>query len=279
MHRRICILATLLSGCVLCAPAHADLLERLNQLRFKTCSPSAAKVPILRRNRGLDVVALEWSKGGRLTDAVARTRYPSQRLASMQVTGSGEDAQVVAVLRQSYCDILTDARYSEVGLLRRKGGVWIVVAAPLNLPSADDTAAIGNRVLELVNQARSRPRSCGAIEFAAAAPLRAATALHETALTHALDMAQHQHFQHEGTDGSSPGDRATRAGYAWSRVGENIALGTMNAEDTVQGWLDSPGHCANIMQPQFTEMGLGYAVTRNGKPSIYWSQVLGRPRS
>ena len=279
MHRRILILATLLSGYVFCAPADADLLDRLNQLRFEDCSPSAAKVPILQRNRELDAVALEWSKGGRLTEAVARTSYSGHRLASMAVTGSAQDAHVVATLRQNYCDILTDARYSEVGLLRRKEGVWIVVAAPLALPNANDAAAIGNRVLELVNQARSEPRTCGAVEFAAAAPLRASTGLHEAALTHALDMAQHQHFQHEGTDGSSPGARATRAGYAWSRVGENIALGTMNAEDTVQGWLNSPGHCVNIMQPQFTEMGVGYAVTRTGKPRIYWSQLLGRPRN
>jgi uncharacterized protein YkwD len=279
MHWRIPILATLLGVCEFCAPAHADLLDRLNQLRFKDCRPNASTVPVLRRNKGLDAVALEWSKGGRLAEALARTSYYSSKLASMEVKGSAQEAQIVATLRQSYCNILTDPRYSEVGLFRRDAGTWIVVAAVAAFPSPNDTAAISSHLLELINQARSEPRTCGAIKFSAATPLRASTSLNEAALTHAVDMAQHQLFQHEGSDGSSPGARATRAGYSWSRVGENIAVGVLNAEEAVKGWLASPGHCANIMQPLFTEMGVGYAVTSNAKPNIYWSQVLARPRS
>jgi uncharacterized protein YkwD len=278
MHWRIRTLAALLSVCAISAHARADLLDRLNQLRFKDCTPGGGSIPILQRNSALDAVAVEWSKGGRLAEAVARTSYYSNKLASMQVSGSTQEAQIVAALRQSYCNILTDARYAEVGLFRRDQEIWIVVAAATALPREQDAAALGSRVLELINQARSEPRTCGTTRFDAAKPLRASRALDSAALTHALDMAQQQFFQHEGSDGSTPGVRATRAGYVWSRVGENIAAGVINAEETVQGWLASPGHCANIMQPLFTEMGVGYAVTRNAKPNIYWSQVLARPR-
>lgn len=278
MRWRIPALAALLGTCVLGAPAQADLLDRLNQLRFKDCRATVARAPALRRSSGLDAVAHEWSKGGRLADAVARTSYLSNKVASMQVTGSPRDAQIVGLLLENYCNILTDPRFSEVGLFRRADGVWIVVAAPTALPDTKDSAAIGARVLELVNQARRRPRRCGDVEFAAAKPLRASAALDAAAAMHALDMARNRLFQHEGSDGSTPAARVTRAGYAWSMVAENIAAGTISAEEAVQGWLDSPGHCANIMQPQLTEMGVAYTLARNAKPSIYWSQVLAKPR-
>jgi uncharacterized protein YkwD len=265
MHWRVFSLVMLLNGYALGAPAHADLLERLNQLRFEDCKRSAGKLPVLRRNTDLDAVAVEWSKGIRLTEAVTRTSYPSHKLASMKIIGNTQDEHVIATLRQGYCEVLTDARYSEVGLLRRKNGVWIVVAAPLAFPSVNDAAALAKRVLDLVNAARGQPRTCGASEFDATGPVRASRVLDKAALTHASDMAQNQHFQHQGTDGSNPGVRAT--------------LGTLTAEYTVQSWLESPGHCAIIMQPEFTEMGVGYAVTYSGKPNIYWSQVFAQPRS
>jgi uncharacterized protein YkwD len=262
---------------VLTAPARADLLDSLNQLRFKDCAPPAEKPPVLRRSSGLDAVAREWSNGGRLGDAIQHTTYHTKKLASMQVQGTTQDASIAATLREKYCGILTDARYSEVGLFRRDQGVWIVVATPSEFPSANDERGIQHHLLELVNQARSQPRMCGTTEFKAAAPVRESAVLSNAASGHAQDMAQHQFFQHQGSDGSSPGVRATRAGYIWSSVGENIAAGIMSPEELMEGWLASPGHCANIMQPRYTEMGLAYAVSEQSRAGIYWSQVFARP--
>ena len=74
-------------------------------------------------------------------------------------------------------------------------------------------------------------------------------------------------------------DRATAAGYRWVRVGENIASGQRTVEDAVASWLDSPGHCANIMNPAFTEMGAAYAINPQSRNrTAYWTQVFGAPR-
>jgi uncharacterized protein YkwD len=62
-------------------------------------------------------------------------------------------------------------------------------------------------------------------------------------------------------------------------VGENIAYGPKSAEEVVQGWLDSPGHCGNIMDPRFAEMGIAYAAGRASKRGLYWVQLLADPRA
>ncbi len=90
-------------------------------------------------------------------------------------------------------------------------------------------------------------------------------------------MARHSNMAHTGSDGSTPADRATRAGYRWRSVGENIAAGQTTPEAAVESWLKSPPHCANLMAPQFTEMGVAYSVDTASKAGIYWAQLLGTP--
>jgi len=60
-------------------------------------------------------------------------------------------------------------------------------------------------------------------------------------------MAEHNYFEHEDLSGRSPADRVRAVGYREKLVGENIAYGPKSAEEVVQGWLDSAGHCENIM--------------------------------
>ncbi len=78
--------------------------------------------------------------------------------------------------------------------------------------------------------------------------------------------------------GHSPADRVRAVGYQEKLVGENIAYGPKSAEEVVQGWLDSPGHCENIMDPRFAEMGIAYAAGHASKRGLYWVQVLADPR-
>ena len=70
----------------------------------------------------------------------------------------------------------------------------------------------------------------------------------------------------------------TRAGYEWRGSGENIASGQPDAETAVQGWLDSPGHCATLMEPRFTETGVAFALAPGKNPAVYWTQVFATPR-
>jgi uncharacterized protein YkwD len=139
------------------------------------------------------------------------------------------------------------------------------------------SAAVRARVVALVNEARSRPRRCGTDRFAAAPPLAVSRQLDEAADRHARDMARRKFFEHRGSDGSEPRDRVRRTGYQWRLTGENIALGPESAEEVVAGWLSSPGHCANIMEPRFRDIGVGLAVGRK-RGQIYWVQEFADPR-
>jgi uncharacterized protein YkwD len=138
-------------------------------------------------------------------------------------------------------------------------------------------AAVRARVVELVNDARRRGRRCGNERFAAAPPLHASRQLDGAAVDHARDMARRKFFEHRGSDGSEPRDRVLRVGYRSRLTGENIALGPESAEEVVAGWLDSPGHCANIMETRFQDIGVGVAIGRK-RGQIYWVQDFGAPR-
>ena len=92
-------------------------------------------------------------------------------------------------------------------------------------------------------------------------------------------MAEKNYFEHVDPSGQSPADRVRAVGYAEKLVGENIAYGPKSVEEVVQGWLDSPGHCENIMDPRFAEMGIGLAPGRSAKRGLYWVQVLAEPRA
>ena len=104
--------------------------------------------------------------------------------------------------------------------------------------------------------------------------------LESVAREHAEDMAWRGRMEHAGGDGSTPAERATRIGYRWLRVAENVAAGQATPEEAVASWLDSAGHCANLMDPAYTETGVGVAAAAAGEDGprwTYWAQVFGRP--
>jgi uncharacterized protein YkwD len=171
----------------------------------------------------------------------------------------------------------------------KRNSVWmraavVLAAAVLGSASASTAyvgrtsrAAVNARVVELVNEARSHARRCGRERFPAVPPLSVSRKLNEAAADHARDMARRKYFEHVGRDGSEPKDRVRRAGYQSRLTGENIAFGPESAEEVVAGWLDSPGHCENIMDPRFRDIGVGFAVGKK-RGQIYWVQNFGTPR-
>ncbi|MEU9008569.1 CAP domain-containing protein [Streptomyces sp. NPDC048479] len=132
-------------------------------------------------------------------------------------------------------------------------------------PSAPKTAAPASgdaaRVLQLVNSERGKV-GCSALTMNAK--------LTKAAQDHSKDMASHKNMSHTGSDGSSPGDRITSAGYNWSTYGENVAYGYATPESVMAGWMASPGHKANILNCAFKEIGIGLA-----QPNSYWTQDFG----
>jgi uncharacterized protein YkwD len=128
-----------------------------------------------------------------------------------------------------------------------------------------------------INAARARPRHCGDKFFAAAPPLQSNALLRRAAEAHAQDMISHDYFAHSGYDGSTPAQRVTATGYRYQIVGENIASGPDSAAEAADGWLASPAHCENIMDPRFSDSGIAYAATASGTPHIYWVQEFAAP--
>lgn len=136
-------------------------------------------------------------------------------------------------------------------------------------------SAFEQRVLELTNQARAQARTCGTQSFPAAAPLTYNAALRTAAYNHSKDMAVRGFFSHTNPDGLDPFARMRAAGYNnFTAAGENIAAGQSTPEQVVAGWLQSPGHCANIMNAAYRDLGVGYYA--GGSYRYYWTQNFGR---
>lgn len=127
-------------------------------------------------------------------------------------------------------------------------------------------------VLVLVNARRAEGANCGSEgSFAATGPLTMNGPLRCAARIHSLDMFERGFFNHTNPDNLDPFDRMELAGYDYSYAGENIAQGYRSAADVMTGWMNSDGHCRNIMSPNFTEIGVGMYEGFN------WTQTFGRP--
>jgi uncharacterized protein YkwD len=101
--------------------------------------------------------------------------------------------------------------------------------------------------------------------------------LGSAAQLHSEDMACNNYFSHTGQNGSDVGSRVQGQGYNWSSVGENIAAGYSSPENVVAGWMKSPGHKANILGADYTEIGIGYAFSENSDYGSYWTAVFASP--
>jgi len=133
-------------------------------------------------------------------------------------------------------------------------------------------------MLRLINEARAASRSCGATPYQPAKPLAWNAKLFNAAAGHSTDMATNNYFSHTSRDGRTASQRVTAAGYVWRATGENIAAGQRTIQEVMQGWINSPGHCANIMNPAFTEVGVACALNSTSTYKQYWTMNLAAPR-
>ncbi|QES51764.1 hypothetical protein DEJ50_31840 [Streptomyces venezuelae] len=131
-------------------------------------------------------------------------------------------------------------------------------------PAPSVPTGVAGQIVDLVNKERAK---------AGCSPLTANDKLTTAAQNHSKDMAAHSNMSHTGSDGSDPGQRITRAGYTWRTYGENVAYGYSTPEQVMTGWMNSPGHKANILNCSFKEIGVGLA-----QPNSYWTQVFGAAR-
>lgn len=128
----------------------------------------------------------------------------------------------------------------------------------------------------LLAEARAQERQCGGDTYAAGRPLTWNERLGAAAQAHSEDMVHMDQLSHEGSEGETLADRIGAAGYEARAWAENVAAGQPDATAVVAAWLDSPGHCANIMSADYTEFGAG--VDRDASGTRYWTLVLAAPR-
>jgi uncharacterized protein YkwD len=132
--------------------------------------------------------------------------------------------------------------------------------------SGSGSASVEAAVLALVNAERAKV-GCGALTIDA----RLTAAAHG----HSADMAARNYFAHDTPEGVGMAQRVTQAGYKWSAVAENIAMGYPDASSVMTGWMNSTGHRTNILNCVYRDIGIG--VVANAKGSKYWTQDFGTP--
>ena len=299
-------LAILLIALLAAPAARPDALSVVQMLRIGGCGGIVPAAGELEHRVELDRAAERWADGHSLAAAAELAGYVAASTQGLHVTGS--DEALIRELRSRECRTVAGPQLREVGVYRRGRETWLVLATsasgpsvpapitaqhapPLPPPTVSKPRATGgykpgstspflaSRALELVNEARARGARCGAHSFGPAPPLTLSGTLGNVALGHATDMAVHDYFEHQDLSGQSPADRVRATGYREKLVGENIAYGPQSIEEVVKGWLGSPDHCENIMDPRFAQMGIASATGRASRRGLFWVQLLAEPRA
>lgn len=147
------------------------------------------------------------------------------------------------------------------------------VPQPTNTPVPQSCSPSGNnsfesQLINLINQERTS-RGIGT--------LSANSQLTTAALNHSEDMACNDFFSHTGSNGSTPWARMAAAGYSGSAMAENIAAGQGSAQQVFDGWMNSSGHRDNMLNPTYTQIGMGYRYTNTSTYGSYTTATFGSP--
>lgn len=127
-------------------------------------------------------------------------------------------------------------------------------------------------LLKLVNEKRTNGCNCGGKYMPPVTALTWNDAIAQAAAAHSRDMNTRNFFSHTSANGQQLRDRFNAVGYKWMAIGENIAMGQRDEYEVINAWLKSPGHCLNLMNAEFREMG----AARSGR---YWTQDFGKKRT
>lgn len=136
-------------------------------------------------------------------------------------------------------------------------------------PSSANLTPLEAEVVRLTNEFRAQ-NGCSVA-------LQVSTQLTTAARAHSTDMAVNNFFDHTGSDGSQPWDRMTAAGYKWRMAAENIEGGAPTAQEAFNDWKNSKSHRENMLNCEYTDIGIGYVSDPNDpvKYYHYWTQDFG----
>lgn len=127
----------------------------------------------------------------------------------------------------------------------------------------NDLSSTEKEVIRLVNIERSK---------AGLSPFETSNELSKVARIKSKDMADNKYFSHTSPTYGSPFDMMKHYNIKYNTAGENIAMGHLSAESVVKGWMNSPGHKANILNKNFNKIGVGAYTASNN--TIYWTQMF-----
>lgn len=259
------------------SPAVASSIHAVNTARRELCGDGTQRTPLIEVE-ALDDAAAHLARGESLHSALLAAAYRAAEATAIPLGNVVSEQALSAQLGSRYCAEVTRQDATEVGVSRRGSTLWVVVATPLTVPLPENSTAIRQQMLDLVNAARNQARTCGARTYSAAPPLSLSNELSQAALEHAVGMARTGLFDHVDATGATPADRVRRTSYRARIVGENIAAGMGTAAEALEGWLASPGHCENLMEPRFTHLGTAFATNLNSDPAVYWTLDLAAAR-
>jgi len=146
-----------------------------------------------------------------------------------------------------------------------------------NDPAVDaKTCGIENfaaTMLAQINALRAQSQVCGAQSMPAVAAVQWNSKLEVAAARHSQDMAANTNMDHTGSDGSTPFTRMQDAGYSFTYANENVAYGQSGIDEVLAAWMNSDGHCVNIMAAQSTHTAAACTIGSDGRK--YWTLVGG----
>ncbi|MFF3936866.1 CAP domain-containing protein [Streptomyces phaeofaciens] len=259
------------------APDTDGFLALVNAARASAGSPPVAldaRLASAARAHAAEMAAAgrlgaEGRDGVSLHERVTAAGYAYLAVGEHLVSGPRTPAEFVAhCLRADRTGrTLRDPAFTHAALAHvtdPRGGdtYWTALwASPL---TADGLARTAAEVVALTSRERAR----------AGLPLLAVDPhLTAAAQAHCADMVARRFYSHTSPEGGEPWDRAAAAGSARRTIGENIACGQRSPAEVVEGWMNSPGHRANILKPAFTHIGVGFAG--GGPAGTYWTQLFG----
>jgi uncharacterized protein YkwD len=133
--------------------------------------------------------------------------------------------------------------------------------------SSEQLSVMAKQMFDLINKTRAEGCICGGEKMPPVPKLTYNFLLQKAALTHSQDMAKNKFMAHTGSDGSTLGSRVNKVGYTYRAVAENVAAEQISVQEVMNSWLNSSGHCKNIMGSVYKEVGV--AMVDN-----YWTQVF-----
>lgn len=271
-----------------------ELLEEINQDRVRRGRPALrlderlneyaqARAEQVARRGDQDPSSWQGEPGAR-SERMRATGYEPYLVAEVYAQSPGDAEQMVATWRRGGAETYRDAldrqyRDAGIGIAELGGQPFYLFLFAESLADHFAGATSGLEDLDLVRQemlalvnARRRERGRGA--------LRSSLLLDAAAQRYAEEMLRTGHYGHVGPRGENAMDRVRRAGYQPAAVAENLAKGHYSVADVVDGWMASRDHRANLLHPQYFEMGAGMAYGRGPDgPVVLWVQLFGIPRT